>query len=103
MRIWEIVGFSVLPERRLKRMRKERQVFRFKKSEEHESDGETKCSWHILNAVQSLGSRVGSVRNRRMGQEHPNYSIFKIGQYTEKSPKRPEETKYLSQTPGKDD
>ena len=33
-----------------------------------------------------LGKRAGRVGNRRMIQDHPNYSIIEIGKNTEKTP-----------------
>ena len=57
-----------------------------KKNMEHENDGDTNCNWCPRNDPQRLGKRVGRVGNRRTNRDHPNYSIVKIGQNTEKSP-----------------
>ena len=35
---------------------------------------------------QRLGKRVGRVRNQKSSRDHPNKSIVKIGQNTEKRP-----------------
>ena len=42
-----------------------------------------KCTW---NNPQRLGKGLDGVVNRRTNGDHPNYSIVKIGQNTEKSP-----------------
>ena len=66
---------------------------------EHEGDGDTNGNWWTRNDPLRLGKGAG-VRNRRTSRDHPNYSIAKVGQNTEKSPgdlRRP----VVTQTPVK--
>ena len=53
---------------------------------EHEGNTDIKCNWCVWNDPQRLGKRVGKIGNRRTSRDHPNYSILKIGQNTDKSP-----------------
>ena len=53
---------------------------------EHESDGDTNCNWSIGNNPQGIGKGTRRPGNKRTSRDHPNYSIFKIGQNTEMSP-----------------
>ena len=53
---------------------------------EHEGDGNTNynlCSWH---SHQRIGPRTRELGNKGTKEDHPNYSIIKIGQNTEKCP-----------------
>ena len=53
---------------------------------EHESDGNTsrnRCTW---NNFQNFHKGAKRLKNQKKNWNHPNYSIFKIGQNTEKSP-----------------
>ena len=52
---------------------------------EHEGDGDANYKWCTRNGLQSLEKGTGRVENRRTCWDHPNYSITKIGQNTEKS------------------
>ena len=57
-----------------------------KKTVEHKSDGDTnckRCSWWSL---QKICTGTGGFENKRTSRDHPNNSIVKIGQNTEKSP-----------------
>ena len=56
-----------------------------KKAMEHEGDGDTDCNWCTRNNPQRIEKGTGRFRNQRMSRDHPNDSIVKIGQYTEKS------------------
>ena len=51
---------------------------------EHEGDADTNYNKCDRNNPQSKGTR--RLRNQRTSRDHPNYSIVKIGQNTEKSP-----------------
>ena len=53
---------------------------------EHEIDCGIICSWCTRNSLQRLGKWTGRIGNRRASQDHPDNSIAKIGQNTEKSP-----------------
>ena len=53
---------------------------------EHESDGDTNCNWCIWYSHQTIDTGKGGLENKRMSGDHPNYSIIKIDQNTEKSP-----------------
>ena len=52
----------------------------------HESDGDTNCNWCAWYRQQRIGSGIGRLGNKETSGDHPNYSIIKIGQNTEKSP-----------------
>ena len=53
---------------------------------EHESDGDTNCNRCTWNNSQRMDKGTRRHRNQRTGRDHPDYSIVKIGQNTEKSP-----------------
>ena len=53
---------------------------------EHEVDGDTNCNWCTWNNPQRVGTWTGGFENKRTREDHPNYSIIKISQNTEKSP-----------------
>ena len=53
---------------------------------EHESDGDTNCNWRTRCSHQMIGTRSGGLVDNRTNEDHPNYSLIKIGQNTEKSP-----------------
>ena len=48
--------------------------------------GDTYCNWCARNNPQMLGKGIGRLRNQRTSGDHPDNSIIKIGQNTEKSP-----------------
>ena len=52
---------------------------------EHGSDGDTNCNWCGRYSHQRFGNGTGGPINRKSG-DHPQYSIVKIDQNTEKSP-----------------
>ena len=52
---------------------------------EHENDGDTNCNPCVQYTHQRSGKGTGVLGNKRMSGDHPNYSIIKIGQNTEKS------------------
>ena len=52
----------------------------------HESDVDNNCNWCAWYRHQRIGAGNGGLENKRMAGDHPNYSIIKIGQNTEKSP-----------------
>ena len=53
---------------------------------DHEGDSDTKCNWCTWNNPQRLSKKTGRLRNQIMNRDHPDYSIIKIDQNTEKSP-----------------
>ena len=53
---------------------------------EDESDGDIHCNWRAWNNPQRIGKGTGRRENKRTSGDHPDYSIIKIGQNTEKSP-----------------
>ena len=53
---------------------------------EHESDDDTNCNWCSRYSHQMIGTGTGGLGNKRVMGDHPNYSIIKIDQNTEKSP-----------------
>ena len=62
-------------------------AWEWKKTVKHRSDGDTNCHWCSLFSHKRIGTRTGGLGNNRMNGDHPNYSIIKIGQNTEKSPR----------------
>ena len=53
---------------------------------EHEENGDTNCNWYAQKNSQSVGKGAEGLENQRTSGDHPDYSIIKIGQNTEKSP-----------------
>ena len=53
---------------------------------EHEGEGDTNYNWRTKKNIQRTGKGTGRLENKRTSEDHPNYSIIKIGQNTEKSP-----------------
>ena len=53
---------------------------------EHEKDGDTNCNWCTRHSHQRIGKGTGIIRNQRISGNHPDQSITKIGQNTEKGP-----------------
>ena len=49
------------------------------------SDGDTNCNWRVRYSHQRISTMTGGLGNKRTSGDHPNYSIVKIGQDTEKS------------------
>ena len=56
-----------------------------KKTLEHKSDGCTNCNWHPRYSHQRTITGTRSLGNKRKSGNHPNYSIIKICQNSEKS------------------
>ena len=56
------------------------------KTMEHESDDDTNCNQSARYSHQTIDTGTWSLRNKRKSWDHPNYSMIKIGQNTEKSP-----------------
>ena len=54
---------------------------------EHENDGDTNCNWCSRYSHQKISRRTGGLGSKRTSGDHPNNSIIKIGQNTEKSPR----------------
>ena len=50
----------------------------------HKGDGETNCNRCTRNNPQKFVKGTGRIRNQRTTEDHPNCSIVKIGQNTEK-------------------
>ena len=53
---------------------------------EHESDSDTNFNWCAWYSYQRIGTGTGGLGNKTTSGDHPNDSIIKIGQNTEKSP-----------------
>ena len=53
---------------------------------QQESDGNTNFNWCTGIGPQRIGRVTGRLRNKRSSRDHPNKSIIKIDQNTEKSP-----------------
>ena len=51
---------------------------------EHEGDSDPNGNWYIWNNPQRIGKGTGRLGNKRINRVHPDYSIIKIGQNTEK-------------------
>ena len=56
-----------------------------KKNMEYEGDDDTNCGWCTWGNPKRIGKGTGRLGNKRTSGDHPNYSIIKIGQNTEKS------------------
>ena len=57
-----------------------------KKTSEHEIGGDINCNWWERYSHQGIGKGAEILGNKRISGNHPDYSIIKIGQNTEKSP-----------------
>ena len=57
-----------------------------KKTVEHESANYTNCNWYFWYSPRRIDTRTGGLGNKWTKEDHPNYSIIKFGQNTEKSP-----------------
>ena len=53
---------------------------------EHESDGDTNCNWCTRYCHQRISTGTWRLGSNRTSGDHPNNSIIKIRQNTEKSP-----------------
>ena len=51
----------------------------------HESNGDTNCNWYAEYSYQRIDNGTGGIGNKRTNGGHPNDSISKINQNTEKS------------------
>ena len=56
------------------------------KTMQPEGNGDAHCIWCTWNNPQRIGKGTGTLGNKRINRDHPDYSIIKIGQNTEKSP-----------------
>ena len=56
------------------------------KKMEHEGNGDANFNWRTWSSPQSISKETGRLGNKRINENHPDYSIFKIGQNTKKSP-----------------
>ena len=54
---------------------------------EHIGDSDTNSNWCTWNNPQRIDKGTGRLENKRTSGDCPDYSIFKIGQNTEKSSK----------------
>ena len=53
---------------------------------DHKVDGDANCNWCTWNDCQRLGKGIERLGNKKAHEEHPDDSINKNGQNTEKSP-----------------
>ena len=53
---------------------------------EHESDSDINCNWYTQYSHLRIDTETEGLEDNRMSRDHPNYSIIKIGQNTEKCP-----------------
>ena len=56
------------------------------KTMEREGDGDITCDWCTWDNPKRIGKGTRRFENQRTSGDHPDYSIIKIGQNTEKSP-----------------
>ena len=68
---------------------------------ERKGDSDFSCSWCTWNDAQRISKGTGRLRNQRTRRDHPDNSITKIGQNTEKSPG--DLRKLVIQTPEKNE
>ena len=59
---------------------------KLKKNTEHEADDGTNCNRYTWKNYQKIEKWTRRFGNKRTRGDHPDYSIIKIGQNTEKSP-----------------
>ena len=76
-------------------------VRELKKAIKHDRNGDTRCNWCAWNDPQKFGKWVEKLGNKRTNKDHPNHSIAKIGQNTEKNP-GDLRRRTVTQTPVKD-
>ena len=50
-----------------------------------EGDGDSSCNWCTWNNPQTIGKSTGRLGKKKTRENHPDYSIIKIGQNTEKN------------------
>ena len=67
---------------------------------ENEDDGDTRCNWRARYNQQKVSKGTGGFGNKKTSGDHPNNSIIKISQNTEKSPGNLR--RLVTQTPVKD-
>ena len=53
------------------------------KAVEHEGEVDTNCNWCAWNGPQRLRKKTVGIRNQSQNRNNPDYSIVKMGQYTE--------------------
>ena len=88
-RTCQIVDFAILADHivKLKECKKREKYLdlarELKKNREHDRD--THHNWYIQYSHKRIGTGTGGLGNKTMSGDHPNYSIIKIGQNTEKS------------------
>ena len=51
-----------------------------------DGDVDTSCNWRAWNNPKRIGGETGELGNKRTRGDHPDYTIIKIGQNTEKIP-----------------
>ena len=54
---------------------------------ERNCDSNTSRNWYAWNNPLKIGKRTGRIENKRTSGNHPDNSIIKIGQNTDKSPR----------------
>ena len=84
----QIVDFAIPADHRVKIKENKKSdkylvLARELKTMKHENDGD---NWCAQNNPQRLGKGTERLRNQRTSGDHPDYSIIKISQNTEKSP-----------------
>ena len=84
-------GFAIPPDHRVKSKEREKQdkyldLTREVKTMVHEGDIDTNSNRRTRDNLQRIGQGTGRLKNQRTSGDHPNYSIIKISQNTEKSP-----------------
>ena len=52
----------------------------------YEGDGDSSSNYCTCDNPQRMGKGTGRLGNKKAGEDHPDYSITKISQNTEKSP-----------------
>ena len=67
---------------------------------EREGNSDSLCCWRPWNDLQRIGKGTRRLKNKRISSHHPNYTVSKIGQNTEKSP-RDLRRLAVTQTPSK--
>ena len=85
------VDFAVPADHRIKLKESEKrdkyqELVRELKKLEHESDDDTNFNWCSQYSHQRIDTRTGRLGNKKTSGDHPNNSIFEVGENTAKSP-----------------
>ena len=87
-RTCRIVDFVIPADHRVKiKENKKRDKYQYlaRELKKHKGDGDTYCGWSTWHNPQRIGKGTRRLGNKRTSTDHPDYSIIKTGQNTEKT------------------